>query len=137
MNAIFMDTSYILALINAHDEFHKQAVNVADHINGKFITTEAVLTEIGNALAKPQWRELAIETINDLRDDDDVEVLSITPELFSKAITFYSSRMDKEWGLTDCISFVVMKDRKMTDALTTDHHFKQAGFTVLISNEQK
>jgi hypothetical protein len=136
-NAIFMDTSYILALINAHDEFHEQALNVADQIDGKFITTEAVLTEIGNALAKPQWRALAIDTINDLRDDDDVEVLSITPELFSKAIKFYSSRMDKEWGLTDCISFVVMKERKMTDALTTDHHFEQAGFTVLIGKGRK
>lgn len=136
-NAIFMDTSYILALINACDEFHQQALNAADQIDGKFITTEAVLTEIGNALAKLQWRALAIDTINDLRDDDDVEVLSITPELFSKAFKFYSSRMDKEWGLTDCISFVVMKDRKMTDALTTDHHFEQAGFTALMSKERK
>ncbi|OQY48272.1 MAG: hypothetical protein B6240_04860, partial [Desulfobacteraceae bacterium 4572_87] len=55
-----------------------------------------------------------------LRNDEDVEILSISPELFSKALKFYSSRMDKEWGLTDCISFVVMKNRKLTDALTTD-----------------
>jgi len=127
---IFVDTSYFLALVNSRDEFHKPASILADQIEAKLITTEAVLTEIGNALTKSQWRELAVVTLNDLRDDEDVEILSITPQLFSKALKFYSSRMDKEWGLTDCISFVVMKEREFTDALTTDHHFEQAGFNL-------
>lgn len=65
-------------------------------------------------------------------NDDDVEILSVDSELFSKALKFYSSRIDKEWGLTDCISFVVMKDRKLKDALTSDHHFEQAGFQALL-----
>jgi predicted nucleic acid-binding protein len=129
---IFVDTSYFLALVNSHDEFHQLASNLGDQIEAKLITTEAVLTEIGNALAKSQWRELAVVTLNDLRDDEDVEILPITSQLFSKALKFYSSRMDKEWGLTDCISFVVMKERKLTDALTTDHHFEQAGFKSLL-----
>lgn len=134
---IFVDTSYFLALLNSQDEFHQQAMSLADQIDSKLVTTEAVLTEIGNALAKPQWRELAVDTLNDLRDDDDVEILSISPELFSKALKFYSSRMDKEWGLTDCISFVVMKNRKLTVALTTDHHFEQAGFKALLRDVLK
>ncbi len=129
---IFVDTSYFLALLNSHDEFHQRATIAADQVDAKLITTDAVLTEIGNALAKSQWRELAVDALNDLRDDEDVEVLSISPELFSKALNFYSSRMDKEWGLTDCISFVVMKDRKLTDVLTTDHHFEQAGLKSLL-----
>ena len=131
---IFVDTSYFLALPNSHDEFHERTSIMADQINSRLITTEAVLTEIGNALAKSQWRELAVDTLNDLRDDEDVEILSISSEVFSKALNFYSSRMDKEWGLTDCISFVVMEDRKLTDALTTDHHFEQAGFKSLLRN---
>jgi len=131
---IFVDTSYFLALLNSHDEFHERTSIMADQINSRLITTEAVLTEIGNALAKSQWRELAVDTLNDLRDDEDVEILSISSEVFSKALNFYSSRMDKEWGLTDCISFVVMEDRKLTDALTTDHHFEQAGFKSLLRN---
>jgi predicted nucleic acid-binding protein len=135
--SLFIDTSYILALLNAQDEFHRQAVSLADQIDGLFITTEAVLTEIANALAKPQWLALAIDTINNLRDDNDVEVVSITPKLFSKAIEFYASRMDKEWGLTDCISFIVMKEKKLTDALATDHHFEQAGFTPFMRKEGK
>ncbi|MFH0998193.1 MAG: PIN domain-containing protein [Pseudomonadota bacterium] len=134
---IFVDTSYFLALVNSHDEFHQHASILGDQIEAKLITTEAVLTEIGNALAKSQWRELAVVTLNDLRDDEDVEILSITPQLFSKALKFYSSRMDKEWGLTDCISFVVMKERKLTDALTTDHHFEQAGFKSLLRDVGK
>ncbi|MGD9975625.1 MAG: type II toxin-antitoxin system VapC family toxin [Desulfatirhabdiaceae bacterium] len=133
-NPIFVDTSYFLALINSHDEFHHQASLLGDQIDVKLIKTEAVLTEIGNALAKSQWRILAVDTLNDLRDDEDVEILSITPQLFSKTLKLYSSRMDKDWGLTDCISFVVMKERKLTDALTTDHHFEQAGFKCLLRN---
>lgn len=129
---LFIDTSYILALVNTRDEFHLQAKNVADQVDDKLITTEAVLTEVGNALAKPQWREIAVETLEDMRSDDDVEILSVDSELFSKALKFYSSRIDKEWGLTDCISFVVMKDRKLKDALTSDHHFEQAGFQALL-----
>lgn len=129
---IFVDTSYFLALLNSRDEFHQYASILADQVDAKLITTEAVLTEIGNALAKSQWRELAVDTLNDLRDDEDVEILSISSELFSKALNFYSSRMDKDWGLTDCISFVVMEDHNLTDALTTDHHFEQAGFRSLL-----
>ncbi len=135
--SLFIDTSYILALLNAQDEFHCQAVSLADKLDGSFMTTEAVLTEIANALAKPQWRALAIDTINNLRDDNDVEVVSITPKLFSKAMEFYASRMDKEWGLTDCLSFIVMKEKKLTDVQTTDHHFEQAGFTPLMRNKSK
>ena len=134
---LFLDTSYILALVNSHDEFHRQALELTDQIDDKLITTEAILIEIGNALAKPQWRELAVSTLNDLRDDDDVEILPVSVSLFSKSLKFYSSRMDKEWGLTDCISFVVMKDRKLTVALTTDHHFEQAGFKALLRDVGK
>ena len=75
---------------------------------------------------------MAINTLDDLRNDEDVEILSINSDLFSTAFNFYSSRIDKEWGLTDCISFVVMKKQKLTDALTADHHFEQAGFKALL-----
>jgi len=129
---LFLDTSYILALINTQDEFHLRAQTLANQINAPLLTTEAVLTETGNALAKSQWRQLAVETLNDLRKDSDVEIISVSTELFSQALRMYSERMDKEWGLTDCISFVVMKKRKLTDALTTDHHFEQAGFRALL-----
>ncbi len=134
---LFLDTSYILALVNTHDEFHHQALNLADQVNDKLMTTEAILIEIGNALAKLQWRELAIDTLNDLRDDENMDVIPVSFDLFSKAFALYASRMDKEWGLTDCISFVVMKEYKLADALTTDHHFEQAGFKALLRDAAK
>lgn len=130
--SLFLDTAYILALLNSHDGFHLQARKLSSEIDVPLVTTEAILTEIGNALAKPQWRELAVDTVNDLRADESVEIISVNSELFSRAFELYSSRMDKDWGLTDCISFVVMKDAKLKEALTTDHHFEQAGFKVLL-----
>lgn len=129
---LFIDTSYILALVNTHDEFHKKAMKLADEIDAPLITTEAILVEIGNALSKPQWRKLSVETLNDLREDEDVEIIPVSSDLLSRAYELYSFRMDKEWGLTDCISFIVMKDRKLTNALTSDHHFKQAGLEALL-----
>lgn len=129
---LFIDTSYILALVNTRDEFHDTALQLANQIAEPLITTEAVLTEIGNALAKPPGRQLAVDTINDLRDDPEVELISVSFKLFTKAVKYYSERMDKEWSLTDCISFVIMKERKLTTALTTDHHFEQAGFRALL-----
>ena len=129
---LFLDTSYILALLNTRDEFHDQAQNLAIQIDGSLITTESILTEIGNALSKLQWRELAVETLNDLKTDENVEIIPVSSTLFSRAFQLYSERMDKEWGLTDCVSFIVMMDRRLTEALTTDHHFEQAGFKVLL-----
>nr|VFK12649.1 MAG: hypothetical protein BECKLPF1236B_GA0070989_103913 [Candidatus Kentron sp. LPFa] len=131
--------------MNSRDEFHTRALQLADEIDRRLITTEAVLIEIGNALAKLPWRELAVSALNDLRDDGSVEILSVGPELFSKALAFYSHRMDKEWGRAlfifrfarDCVSFVVMKERKLTDALTTDRHFEQAGFKMLLRGVAK
>ena len=129
---IFLDTSYILALINTKDAFHIKAGTLADEITNPVVTTEAILTEIGNALAKVQWRSLAIDTIKDLRDDPKIEVVQVSSALFSKAFRLYKTRIEKEWGLTDCISFIVMQERKLTEALTTDRHFEQAGFKALL-----
>ena len=129
---IFLDTSYILALINTKDAFHIIAGTLADEIINPVVTTEAILTEIGNAFAKVQWRSLAIDTIKDLRDDLKIEIVPVSSDLFSKAFRLYETRIDKEWGLTDCISFIVMQERKLTEALTTDRHFEQAGFKALL-----
>ena len=130
--AIFIDTGYILALINTADEYHERASAIASEIVSRFVITEAVLTEIGNTLSRLRWRSASVATIEDLRSDPDIEVVSISPELFDRAVKLYSSRRDKEWGMTDCISFVVMQDRGIIDALTTDDHFRQAGFRALL-----
>ena len=129
---MFLDTGYVLALVNTDDKYHTSARAAAAWVTPPFVTTEAVLTEIGNALSRQQWRSLGVATLRDLRNSPDVQIVSVDAALFDRAVTFYSSRPDKEWGLTDCISFVVMQDRGLVQVLTTDRHFGQAGFQNLL-----
>ena len=131
---IFIDTGYILALTNTADEHHGRAAAASRQIKPPFLTTEAVLTEIGNALSRARWRALGYATIQDLRVDPNIEVVPVDAALFERALTLYGERTDKEWGLTDCLSFVVMQERNLMQVLTTDRHFGQAGFGNLLSD---
>lgn len=96
------------------------------------ITTQLVILEIGNALAKRKYRNAAIELIKSIEADPSIEIIPFSEELYKRAFQLYSSRMDKEWELTDCISFIVMKDYELVEALTADEHFQQAGFIALL-----
>lgn len=129
---IFIDTSYVLALVNTDDSFHQRALAVISQVKPPFLTTEAVLTEIGNALARQRWRSLGVSVIQSLRQDPELEIVAVSPTLFDQAVELYTTRPDKEWGLTDCISFIAMQESGSTEALTTDHHFVQAGFRSLL-----
>lgn len=93
--------------------------------------TEAVLLEIGNALAK-DYKQEAIETIEAFRTSNEVVIVELNSQLFNKGFAMYEKYQDKAWSLVDCILYVVMKDNKTTDLLTTDDHFKQAGFNILM-----
>jgi predicted nucleic acid-binding protein len=128
MDATFVDTGYILALVNTADKYHPRARATASVITPPFVTTEAVLIEIGNALSGLRWRKLAVDTLNALRTDPNIRIVTVDSEVFEQALTLYTARLDKEWGLTDCISFVVMQAHNLNQALTTDRHFEQAGF---------
>lgn len=128
----FIDTGYILALVNTADQWHERARATALRVRPPFVTTEAVLVEIGNALARARWRHLGIATIRDLRADGEIEVAPVDGPIFDRAVALYASRPDKEWGMTDCLSFVLMRDRDLVQALTTDRHFVQAGFHNLL-----
>jgi hypothetical protein len=130
--AIFIDTSYFLALVNGRDKYHGTAKTMAAQVAPPFITSEAVLFELGNALARPPHRMLAIQALRQIRADASIEIVSIGSDLFAQTVAFYQSRPDKAWGLTDCSSFVIMQQRGLQEALTADTHFEQAGFTRLL-----
>jgi uncharacterized protein len=131
-NKIFVDTLFVVALINQRDQYHQQASGLADSLEtNPLITTDAVLLEIGNALAR-NYKDEAVEIIEHFLTSDEVEIIRLTPELFSQAFTLYKTHRDKAWGLVDCISFVVMKQAGITQALTFDQHFVQAGFQALM-----
>jgi len=92
------------------------------------LTSEAVLLETANTLSRPDWREKAIALINHIRARDDVEVVPFESSIRDRGWTLFSKRLDKSWSLTDCISFEVMQERGLVEALAADSHFRQAGF---------
>ena len=100
--------------------------------NAQLVTTDAIVTEFCNMLAKVALRTHAAKVVRLLTIRDNVEVVHVTKELFDRAFILYESRADKDWGLTECISFELMKERRITSALTADHHFEQAGFKMLL-----
>lgn len=129
-NRIFVDTSFILALINERDQYHDQAEALSRKFeNSPLITTDAVLLEIGNAMAK-DFRGEAVAIIKVLRSSKRVEVIATGGRRFEEGLELYEKYSDKTWGLVDCISFVVMKENGISEALTFDGDFTQAGFTV-------
>jgi len=92
------------------------------------------LLEIGNGLAR-NYKQEAIEVIEGFFDSEDVEIIHLTPELFQRAFELYKKYQDKDWGLIDCISFVVMTNAGVTEALTFDQHFQQAEFKSLMADD--
>lgn len=132
---LFLDTSYAIALSSPPDQYHARAVALAQQIEAqqrRFLTTRAVMLEIGNALAKPRYRAKAVRLLEAMEQDPAVEIVPLSEELYARAMRLYRERPDKEWGLTDCVSLVVMQERGLTEALTTDDHFRQAGFHPLL-----
>lgn len=128
----FVDTMFVLSLINTRDQYHYQASLLADQYeNMPLLTTDAVLLEIGNALARA-YKPQAVTVIEDFLSSSDVEIVRLTPELFDRGWSLYKQYQDKAWGLVDCISFVIMRERAVYDALTFDQHFVQAGFRALM-----
>jgi uncharacterized protein len=126
MSKVFLDTSFAIALSAVTAQHHGEAVQIADRIeaNGtRLVTTQAILLEIGNALSKQRYRESAIQLLESLEADANVEIVELTTALYRSAFDLFRNRPDKEWGLVDCCSFVVMQTQGMTDALTADEHF--------------
>jgi uncharacterized protein len=132
MTTRFADAFYYLAMVNPRDQAHHRVKAQADSLFGPVVTTAWVLTEVGDALSSPPLRPIFHDLINELWADEETEIIPASDSLFRRGIALFNQRTDKSWSLTDCISFVVMTDRGLTDALTGDHHFEQAGFRALL-----
>jgi predicted nucleic acid-binding protein len=91
------------------------------------------MTEVGDALAAPGQRDLFLGLLAELQSDPNITIIPATHDLFERGVDLYARRPDKEWTLTDCISFVVMQEHGVTESLTGDHHFQQAGFRALLA----
>jgi predicted nucleic acid-binding protein len=131
---VFLDTSYVIALLNSKDQYHKNAKRLQQLVvrqPKKVWTTEAVLIEIGNSLTGIH-RGQAVSFINLCYKTPNLKVINVSTSLLNKGIELYASHHDKTWGLTDCISFVVMYENRILYALTADKHFEQAGFRAML-----
>jgi uncharacterized protein len=135
MNAVFADAGYWIALFNPRDQLHAKALSVSTTLQGwSIVTSQMVLTEFLNhyaALGQP-FRQRAVQVVRSLQDNVDVEVIPQTDAQFAAALTLYAQRPDKEWGITDCASFLTMQERGITEALAHDDHFYQVGFIPLL-----
>jgi uncharacterized protein len=132
---IFIDTGYLVALLNRRDTLHDQARALAQSWAKKkrsLVTSDAVLIELANFFAKSPLRGPAIAAISSLRTASGWSIASLTPELLAQSEKRYGAHPDKAWSLTDCISMELMKRNGATEAATPDKHFAQAGFRVLM-----
>ncbi len=132
---VFLDASYAIALSVPKDMYHERAVILADELETDkthLVTTRAVMLEIGNALSKQRYRGAAVKLLQALEEDPNVTIIQMSEDLYIKAFRLFCERQDKEWGLTDCVSFIIMQELRIIEALTTDEHFKQAGFRALL-----
>lgn len=136
MSRVFADTFYFLAVLNRRDPAHEPALTFYGDSAFQFVTTEWVLTEVADATAEPGLRAGFKSFFELLENDGQVKVIPANHELFRRGLTLYFQRPDKTWSLTDCISFVVMTDEGLTEALTGDRDFEQAGFTALLRSNR-
>jgi uncharacterized protein len=132
MNAVFADSFYFIALSNPHDSHHASAVQFAESLTTPLLTTHYALIEVADALGSPRFRTNVAQFLRQLALDPGTEIISSDISLYERGLDLYARRPDKEWSLTDCISFVVLTDRGLTEALTGDHHFEQASFHALL-----
>jgi uncharacterized protein len=129
---ILLDTGYFVALFSPDDDLHERAVAWSLQLNEPMLVTEYVLWECVNAFSKPKDRASAHALIEHVQSDQACELVQASPELFAAGLRLHRDRPDKEWSLTDCVSFHLMRERGVTRALAYDIHFQQAGFEALL-----
>ena len=132
MKRVFADTFYFIALLNPADQGHRRACATATEPGISVVTTRWVLVEFCDAFSGTHLRAACARMVKTLLADPKVLVCGEGSDVFDRSLDHYAKRPDKEWSLTDCISFVVMAEESLTEALTADHHFEQAGFVALL-----
>jgi uncharacterized protein len=133
MNEVFADAFYFIALLNPADHFHTAALYATENLNRRLLTTTWVLMEVADALSSPGIRRIAHQFLHRIAEDDNIRIVEASSYWYARGLLLYGMRADKSWSLTDCISFQVMADHQVDEALTGDHHFVQAGFRAMLS----
>lgn len=140
MRIIFADTGYWVALLNPNDDLHPKAQALSTSLNPiHLVTSEMVLTEVLNDFSKrgEYFRKVALKLVKSLYEHPNVTIVSQTSTQFQQGLLLYEQRPDKEWSHTDCVSFQIMQEQGIAEALAYDKHFAQAGFIALLRNCQE
>ena len=135
---VFADTGYWIALLDSSDEWHNRAQAVTAKLGSvQIVTSQMVLVEFLTSMRGPRQhlRRDALSVVRDLADRPDVKIVGQSSTQFDTAIIRYESRLDKEWSLTDCASFLIMERENIVEALAYDHNFEQAGFIALLRQD--
>jgi uncharacterized protein len=132
MKLVFADAFYFVARLNRRDQYHAHVLKFSRDFRARILTSDWVLMEVADALAESESRARVRDFILHLRESAACEIVPASRELLDRAQELYHQHADKKWTLTDCVSFVIMRERKVSDALTGDKHFEQAGFVALL-----
>jgi predicted nucleic acid-binding protein len=132
---VFADAGYWVAVINLHDDLHNKAIRISSSLSPHLIvTSEMALCEVAAYFSDkgPRLRQAVVDLIRSIRANPNSRVIPQTSSQFQDALVLYERSSDKEWSLTDCGSFLIVRKLKITDALAHDKHFEQAGFVPLL-----
>lgn len=135
-DSVFLDTNGWLALLNVRDVNHARAeavwVELGTH-GSHVVLTDWIIAETGNGLARTRIRDRFAAAVDRIWTSPNVDVVMVDGLLLAEAVDHYRRHADKSWGLVDSASFLVMRDRGISEAFTSDRHFEQAGFAGLLS----
>lgn len=135
MKSAFLNTSGLIAVVNTDDQWHNRAREAWEKLfstNATLVTSSLIIVEIADGLSQIKRRPLAIQLVDSLRASNRITIIDSTPNLEQRAWELFKARMDKEWGMTDCASIVLMHDLGINDAFSLDSDFEQAGFNLVI-----
>ncbi|WP_446010525.1 type II toxin-antitoxin system VapC family toxin [Candidatus Electrothrix sp.] len=135
MKPVFVDTSTIIAIGNSRDAFHAQAVRTVTALKQSqqiLVTTDAVLLEFGNAFSPVNLRHVAVRMIEAVRASEKWQCIPADAALIERGFQKFKKMQDKDWGFVDCLSIVAANDLGGNEVFSADHHFEQAGFSILL-----
>ena len=127
---VFADTNFYVAMLNSRDQYHARAMAYTSNTTDRIVTSDFVLLEVANFHTKPADRPVFVSFLTLLRHHPRTTIVSANTNWMQRGIDLFAKRLDKEWSLTDCITFEMMSDLGLTHGLTADHHIIQAGFTI-------
>ncbi len=135
MKTVFTDTAALIALGDKNDSFHQQAIIVTQRLKKSrtvFVTTNAVILELAGYFSQAGKRSVAVDLTEAILRSEKWKYITADDVLMNRGFERYKRMKDKDWSLADCIGMIVSEDYGITDIFTTDHHFEQAGFKILL-----